>query len=80
MDILKNIWEGIETARQNGKQIGRITGDTYETKKSIEAKKVIQQHSKSFGGGLSDVEVMKLAGCSRNSYYKYKRELMAENE
>lgn len=72
--------EGIETARQNGKQIGRIAGDTYETKKSIEAKKVIRQHSKSFGGGLSDAEVMKLAGCSRNSYYKYKRELMAENE
>ena len=72
--------EGIETARQNGKQIGRIAGKTYATRKSEEAKEAIRKHSKAFGGGLSDAEVMKLAGCSRNSYYKYKRELMAEND
>ena len=72
--------EGIETARQNGKQIGRIAGKTYATKKSEEAKEAIRKHSKAFGGGLSDAEVMKLAGCSRNSYYKYKRELLAINE
>lgn len=71
--------EGIETARQNGKQIGRITGDAYETKKSIEAKEVIRKHSRKFGGSLSDAEVMKLAGCSRNFYYKCKRELMIGN-
>lgn len=67
--------EGIETARQNGKQIGRVAGKTYETKRSMEAKEAIKKYSKSFCGVLSDNEVMKLAGCSRNSYYKYKKEL-----
>ena len=35
----------------------------------------IQKHSKDFGGSLEDPDVIKLCGCSRNSYYKYKREL-----
>lgn len=35
----------------------------------------IERHAKEFGGSLSDPEVIKLAGISRNSYYKYKREL-----
>ena len=33
------------------------------------------KHSKDFGGSLEDPDVVKLCGCSRNSYYKYKREL-----
>ena len=36
---------------------------------------IIRKHSKDFGGNLEDSDVMKLAGISRNSYYKYKREL-----
>lgn len=48
------------------------------TKKSIEAKKQIQKHSKDFGGNLSDVDCTKLIGLARNTYYKYKRELKAE--
>ena len=35
----------------------------------------IQKHSKDFGGSLDSPDVIKLCGCSRNSYYKYKREL-----
>lgn len=73
--IRQRTMEGIETARQNGKQIGRVAGKTYETKRSIEAKEAIKKYSRSFGGVLNDNEVMKLAGCSRNSYYKYKKEL-----
>ena len=48
------------------------------TKKSIEAKKQILKYSKDFNGTLKDTEVMKLIGISRNSYYKYKRELNTE--
>ena len=44
-------------------------------KKAIEAKELILKHSKDFRGTLDDPDVMKLAGISRNSYYKYKREL-----
>lgn len=67
--------EGIETARLNGKQIGRKTGVQVITKKSIECKKQILKYSKSFNGSLSDIEVMKLTGLARNTYYKYKKEL-----
>ena len=44
-------------------------------KKSIEAKKTILQHCRAFGGSLSDAETQKLAGVSRNTFYKYKSEL-----
>ena len=41
----------------------------------IEAKEQIRKYSRDFNGHLKDSEVMKLIGISRNSYYKYKREL-----
>jgi DNA invertase Pin-like site-specific DNA recombinase len=75
-DLHQRTKEGIETARLNGKQIGNEKGTTLITKKSITAKKIIQEHSIDLGGTLKDVDVIKLAGISRNSYYKYKRELL----
>ena len=74
-DLHQRTREGIETARRNGKQIGRKAGTKVETKKSIESKQVILKHSQDFGGSLSDPECMKLTGLSRNTFYKYKREL-----
>ena len=70
--------EGIREARRRGKQIGRAEGSTITTKKSIQAKEIIKKHSKDFGGTLNDADVIKLAGVSRNSYYKYKSELKKE--
>ena len=78
IDLHQRTKEGIETARLNGKQIGLAKGTKLTTKKSIESKDIIMKHSKSFGGTLSDNEVMKLAGISRNSFYKYKRELKVQ--
>ena len=77
-DLHQRTKEGIETARLNGKQIGQKQGAKLTTKKSIEAKKQIQKHSKDFNGALSDVDCMKLIGLARNTFYKYKRELKAE--
>ena len=77
-DLQQQTREGIETARLNGKQIGMQPGTKLTTKKSIAAKEIIQKNSKDFSGTLSDAEVMKLVGISRNSYYKYKRELRGE--
>ena len=74
-DLHQRTKEGIETARINGKQIGQKSGNKLITKKSIEAKKEIVKHSKEFNGFLPDNDVMKLTGLSRNTYYKYKREL-----
>jgi ACT domain-containing protein len=43
----------------------------------LSCKSIILKHSKDFGGSLEDPEVIKLCGCSRNSYYKYKKEIKA---
>ena len=75
MDLHQRTKEGIETARLNGKQIGQPKGAKLTTKKSLAAKEVILKHSKDFNGTLSDDDCIKLAGISRNSFYKYKKEL-----
>lgn len=67
--------EGIATARLNGKQIGRKPEATIITQKSRKAKEIIKKFSKNFNGTLKDIDVIKLAGITPNSYYKYKREL-----
>lgn len=78
MDLRQRTKEGIETARLNGKQIGGVTGKKLTTKKSIQAKADIKKYSKDFEGNLKDTEVMKLTGLARNTYYKYKKELVTE--
>ena len=60
---------------RSGKQIGLPKGTTLVTEKSVKAKAIIKKHATDFGGTLSDKEVMALCKVSRNSYYKYKREL-----
>jgi len=77
-DLHTRTKEGLETARLNGKQIGQLPGAKLTTKKSITAKEVILKHSKDFNGTLADADVMTLTGLSRNTYYKYKRELKEE--
>lgn len=77
-DLHQRTKEGIETARLNGKQIGQKAGAKLTTKKSISAKEEIIKYSKDFSGTLADADVMKLTGLSRNTYYKYKRELKEE--
>lgn len=70
--------EGIETARIAGKQIGNVAGSTHETPKAKAAKEVIRKHCKEFGGSLNDAECIKQAGVSRDSYYRYKKQIIAE--
>ncbi len=74
-DLHTRICQGMREAKNQGTQIGLSKGATLTTKKSIECKAVIRKHSKDFGGSLEDPDVIKLCGCSRNSYYKYKKEL-----
>lgn len=74
-DLHQRTKEGIETARLNGKQIGLKPGTKLVTKKSLEKKAIIKKHSIEFGGTLTDLECIQLTGLSRNTYYKYKREL-----
>jgi DNA invertase Pin-like site-specific DNA recombinase len=74
-DLQQRTREGIETARLNGKQIGRAKGDKLVTKKSVASKEIILKRSKDFNGDLTDAEMLKLTGLSRNTFYKYKKAL-----
>ena len=74
-DLHQRTREGIQTAKINGKQIGQRQGAKLVTKKSLAAKEIILKHSQDFSGSLNDLEVMRLTGLARNTYYKYKREL-----
>ena len=74
-DLRQRTREGIETARLSGKQIGQKTGNKLNIKKEKLSKDKIIKYSKNFEGTLSDIECMKLIGISKNTYYKYKREL-----
>ena len=74
-DLHQRTKEGLVTARLAGKQVGRKRGSKIFTRKSFEKKQIILKHSRAFNGSLSDAEVILLTGLSRNTFYKYKREL-----
>ena len=77
-DLRDRTREGIITAKLNGKVIGRPTGSKINTKKSVECKQKIVKYSRKFNGTLADTDVIKLLSISRNSFYKYCRELKEE--
>lgn len=77
-DLHQRTAEGIVTARLNGKQIGQPKGAKLTTKKSVAAKETIRKYSKDFDGSLEDQAVITLARISRNSFYKYKKEIREE--
>lgn len=75
MDLRQRTREGIETARLEGKQIGQKKGCKLTIKKKAPDMEKIRQGSRDFEGNLNDIDTMKLAGLSRNTYYRYKKEL-----
>lgn len=74
-DLHVRISQGMRESKLNGTKIGLLKGTKLITKKSITCKDIIKKHSKEFGGYLNDLEVIKLCGCSNNTFYKYKKEL-----
>lgn len=80
-DLSKRTKDGIRAKRIERAERGEPETNTHnkgqklETKKATAAKETIRKHSRDFDGALSDADCMTLAKCSRNSYYKYKREL-----
>ncbi len=85
-DLQVRTKEGIEAKRKQsqkeGKEfnIGRPIGTKLITKKNVNTKQIIKKHSKLFGGELTDIECIKLAGVSKRSFYKYKKEIKEELE
>lgn len=78
MDLRQRTKEGLITAKANGKQVGRVVGSKFETKKAIENKAKIIKLSKSFNGTLKDTEVLELLNIDRGTYYRYKKQIKAE--
>ena len=77
-DLSERTKQGLQTAKLNGKQLGRAKGTVVVTKKSDESKKKILKYSKTFGGDLSDKDLIKLLEIDKNTYYKYKKELKSQ--
>ena len=74
----QRVSEGVRLAQSEGKRIGTPKGSKMITKKSIEMKRIIQEKSKYFNGTITDQDLIKITGLSANTFYKYKRELLAE--
>ena len=74
-DLHTRISEGMRESKRNGTKIGLEKGAKLTTKKSLKCKEIIKKYSREFNGALEDPIVIKLCGCSINSFYKYKKEL-----
>ena len=74
-DLQQRIKEGIANSP---KTQGIEQGRKLTTKKSIEMKDRMKRHLKDFGGTDSDKRFMQENKISRNTFYKYKRELSKE--
>ena len=82
-DLHERTREGIRETKRNGQRVGWSAGAKVTTKKSVVAKKLIQEYSRDFGGTLSDIDTMvqiraRVGTFRRNTYYKYKRELFEQ--
>lgn len=77
-DLHKRTSEGLLTAKLEGKQVGGVKGRKLNVKKAIAVKSKIQELSKDFDGSLNDKDLMAVVGVSRNTYYKYKKEIIFE--
>ena len=77
-DLHKRTAEGLVTAKLEGKQVGGVKGRKLNVKKAIAVKSKIQELSKDFDGTLNDKDLMAVVGVSRNTYYKYKKEIIFE--
>lgn len=80
LDLKERTKEGLKVAKGKGSVIGRPLGKKIETKKSKEMKIQISKLSKAFGGSLKDKEILVLLKIDKNTYYKYKKEIIAELE
>lgn len=75
-DLHQRTREGIQTARLEGKQIGQRKGSTLNVKKKQPAKDKIIKLNKTFGGQFTNKETWEMIGISKQTFYKYKNELI----
>lgn len=77
-DLQQRTKEGIRVAKEHGKRIGTMKGATLNVKKKEPTKAKIRKYCRDFDGSLTDTETIKQIGIARNTYYKYKKELIEE--
>lgn len=79
-DLQQRTKEGLLSKKLEGKQIGGTLnkGKTLTTKKSISAKEKIKKYSKSFGGEMTNKELMEFCHITEPTLLKYKKEIRAE--
>lgn len=78
--LIKRVKEG---KFRSDKHQGRPEGSpNLKSDKAEHIKKVILEQSKDFDGKFSDAKIMReyLQGVARNTYYKYKKEILVENQ
>lgn len=74
-DTSKRVKDGMEASGAAEKISAARTGKTYETKKAKEMKEKIWKISKDFSGNMNDIECMDTLKISRNTFYRYKKQL-----
>lgn len=74
-DLRQRTKEALREKKNQGIIGGLKPGTVLITKKSLEMKPNIKKLSRSFEGNLSDKELIKLLKISRNTFYKYKKEI-----
>ena len=77
-DLQTRTAEGMRASGAGKKISESKTGTTYKVKKSDKAKQIIKKNYIGFGGQNTVEECCKLANVSRNTFFKYKREIDAE--
>lgn len=78
--LIKRVTEG---KSKSEKPQGRPEGSlNKKTAKAEHIKKIIKEQSKNFDSKFSDAKIMReyLKGVARNTYYKYKKELITESK
>ena len=78
-DLHTRTAEGMRASGAAQKISKSKTGTIYNVKKSAPAKEIIKKNYIGYGGSNTVAEVCKIAGISRNSFFKYKREIDSEN-
>ena len=77
-DLQQRTKESLAVAKAKGVELGLKKGTKLETAKSKRVKLDILKWSADFGGLLADLDVINRTKVSRNTYYKYKKELKEE--
>lgn len=78
-DLQQRTKEGMRASGAAEKISQSKTGTKYNVKKTAKVKEIISKHYKEFGGTLTAAECCELAKISRNTFFKYCKELKENN-